>query len=595
MRVPLTLPPGVSSNDTAYAASGRWADINNMRFWQGLPQAVGGWEMAVGTALTGICRSILPWTDGNSIINAAFGTNSKLEVFVGGGLYDITPTLLYPAVILGANPVATTNLSSTVVITQTGHPYTTGDSITISGATAVATVTINGTWTISAATANTWSFVAGSNANATASGGGSAVKITPNNAWVAGAVNGTGGQGYGAGAYSTGTYSSPSTADYFPLTWSLAAWGENLMACPRGGTIYGWTNATGTPAAPLLNAPDEVTFMLVAPQDQVFALGCNEEVSTDFNPLCLRHSSIRNNTEWNTASSTTAREYILPGGGRIVGGRVIANYLLVWTNHSLFLGTYVGSLQQPWRFDKVGDKCGLLAPNAAVVVGQRAFWLGSDYQFYSYTLGGAVIPVECPILNEFVDNITTSQFDKITASSVSKFNEIRFDYPDSRDGTENSRYISLIIQGSDAGAWSRGIMDRTAFVDAGPTDFPLGVDASGYIYWHERGQSADGGAFSWFIETADTYLDESRVTFCRQLWPDIKDQIGPVYVEFTTSQFPQDADARSYGPYTMSPNDKKLDIRVSGRLIRTKFSGSSAPTSCRLGRFVFDLTPAGQR
>jgi hypothetical protein len=49
-----------------------------------------------------------------------------------------------------------------------------------------------------------------------------------------------------------------------------------------------------------------VTYALVAPMEggyQLFALGCNEEVSGNFNPLCIRHSSVRNNTEWNTATS----------------------------------------------------------------------------------------------------------------------------------------------------------------------------------------------------------------------------------------------------------------------------------------------------
>jgi hypothetical protein len=52
-------------------------------------------------------------------------------------------------------------------------------------------------------------------------------------------------------------------------------------------------------------------------------------------------------------------------------------------------------------------------------------------------------------------------------------------------------------------------MARTAFCDAPPVNSgtPIGVNASGNIYLHERGFSADGSTIAWFIETADNYLD----------------------------------------------------------------------------------------
>jgi hypothetical protein len=76
---------------------------------------------------------------------------------------------------------------------------------------------------------------------------------------------------------------------------------------------------------------------------------------------------------WSTLTSTS-REYTLTGGGRIVAGRMIGPYLLVWTSDALWLGTYTGALDLPWRFERVGTKCGLIGPNAAIVVGQTAFW-----------------------------------------------------------------------------------------------------------------------------------------------------------------------------------------------------------------------------
>jgi len=672
MRQPLEIPPGIVSDDTTFAAAGRWADGSNVRFWEGLPQTIGGWESLTSTLLTGVCRNAFPWTDNDAVLNVAFGTHSALQVWMGGAVYDVTPTLARPAIVLldalavtdgsttvtvthpghgmatgasvvvavtesvgritiagtftitkvddnsytftngaaadtvktlGTDPFATTSGSPLVVVTETAHNIATGTSVTFAGASAVGGLTISGAYAITVIDANSYRINAGSNASSTASGGGAAVTatvpgagggnvtITPQEAFAAGAIDGTGGAGFGTGTYSTGTYSSPSTADYFPRTWSLAAYGENLIANPRGGAIYAWTNDTATVAAPLKNAPRQVTAALVSTKDQVFALGCNEEASGVFNPLCIRHSSIRNNTEWNTATNTTAREYVLPGGGRIVSGRLAGEYLLVWTSHTLFLGRYVGQIGQVWKFDRVGEKCGLIGPNAAVVVGQTAYWLGTDLQFYSYTLGGAVTPVPCPIRADMADNITASQADKIVASSVSKFNEIRFDYPDARDGYENSRYVAMSLSGL---GWFRGQMARTAFVDAGPSPEPIGVTYDGAVYWHERGASADGAALSWFIETADQYLSPEFTMISRGIWPDFKAQVGPVYVTLTSRLKPQ-GEERTQGPVGMAVGDAKADLRLSGRLFKVKFSGASVPSYVRIGKPVFDLEQGGLR
>lgn len=507
---------------------------------------------------------------------------------------------------LGNNPLTVVNGSAIVTVADTAHGIPNGTVVTISGASVVGGITPNGSFAITVLNANsyTYQFTAAASSDATgggasvvvtvpSTGGGSAVVISPQNAFATGAVDGTGAAGYGTGAYGVGAYGEPSTADYFPRTWSPAAYGANLMACPRGGTIYTWLNDTSAIAIPLANAPRQVTYMLVAGQDQVFALGCSEEVSGDFNHLCIRHSGVRRNTVWNTAGDTTAREYILPGGGRIVAGRVVGAYILVWTTQSLFLGQFVGSLTQPWRFDRVGDKCGLIGPNAAIVVGSTAYWIGPDQQFYSYAMGGSVDVVPCPIREDFADNLAASQADKIVASSISQFSEIRFDYPDKRDGVENSRYVALSVSGPDVGAWYRGQMDRTAMVDAGPSQSPCGVSATSAIYWHERGASADGGAFAWHIESADQYLDENRSMMVRAIWPDFRDQLGAVTLTLTGRDTPQGDEITQ--SQTLAAGVDKVDLRITSRLFRLKFEGNSTPAFVRLGKPVFDIAPAGGR
>jgi hypothetical protein len=597
MRIPLEAPAGLVGDDTRLAAEGRWADGSNVRFRLGRPQVIGGWESLTSTLLTGVCRTVFPWTDNSEVLNIAFGTHQKLQLWQGGVVYDITP--FGPPTRLAANPLSVTSGSAVVSVSHPAHGLSSGQSCKIFGAAAVGGITPNGTFAVTVVDVDHYNFTFTSSASSTASGGGSNVVATPQVALPAGAVDGAGSAGFGTGAYGAGPWGTTAAQTvYYPATWSFGAWGQNLMACRRGGGIYAWTNTTGTRAAALDNAPTQVAHMLVAPLNggyQLFALGCNEEVSGTFNPLCIRHSSIRNNTEWSTsASGSTSREYVLTGGGRIVAGRMAGPYMLVWTSDALFLGTFVGALNQPWRFDRVGRNCGLIGPNAAVVVGQTAFWASPDRQFYSYAVGGQPEPVPCPIRQDFADRLAASQGDKVVASSNAEFGEVRFDYPDSRDGYENSRYLALCVSGPDAGAWHRGIMARTAFVDAGPTAYPVGVTFAGAVHYHEKGRSADGAPFAWFIESADSWLDPEARVLAREVWPDFKDQVGPVGLAVTARREPQ-GPGETYTVAPMAPGDAKADVLLSGRLFRVRFSGESAPTACRIGRPVFDVAPTGRR
>lgn len=444
-------------------------------------------------------------------------------------------------------------------------------------------------------TANTLDIAFGTHLKLQLYQGGSLFDITPSSGFTPGAIDGSGSSGYGTGAYGVGGFGLPSVTDYFPLTWSLAPYGQTLMASPRNQTIFQWSNNTGAPAVAVTNAPANVTFMLVA-RDFVFALGCNEEVSGDFNPLCIRHSGIRDATSWTTdiTAATTSREYVLPGGGRIVAGRNIGRDLLIWTSHKLYYGTYVGQIGQIWRFDEVGDKCGLIGPGAAIVKGRTAFWPSGDRQFHTYTVGGSVQAIPCPIREAFADNLAASQSDKIVASSVAEYSEIRFDYPDGRDGYENSRYVSLRVEGPDAGSWHRGVQVRTAMVDAGPALNPIGVSFAGNCYWHERGNSADGAVLPWFIETADIYLDENSTVLTRGFWPDIADQVGPVMFDVSSKLYPQ-GDVTTYPTLTVTPGQDRADFKASGRLFRVRISGNSSPSNARLGLLVFDAKLRGRK
>jgi hypothetical protein len=89
-------------------------------------------------------------------------------------------------------------------------------------------------------------------------------------------------------------------------------------------------------------------------------------------------------------------------------------------------------------------------------------------------------------------------------------------------------------------------------------------------------------------------FDPENTLLVRGLWPDFKDQVGPVTVTVKARMHPQDTDGAAVVA-AMAPGDAKADFLISGRLLRLRLAGESAPTGARIGTPTFDVAPAGHR
>jgi hypothetical protein len=131
VRYPLTIPPGIVGDDTSFSEKGRWGACSMVRFRLGKPQVDGGWESLIEDLLTGVCRMAFPFRDNGGVLNIGFGTHSKLQLWQGGALYDITP--YGPPRRLGSAPFSD-QPSTTVTVTDTAHGIANGTSCIIAGA-----------------------------------------------------------------------------------------------------------------------------------------------------------------------------------------------------------------------------------------------------------------------------------------------------------------------------------------------------------------------------------------------------------------------------------------------------------------------------
>jgi len=130
--------PGVNRENTRYTTEGGWYDCDKIRFRQGTPEKIGGWQQVINEQFLGICRSLWAWATITSVKYVGLGTNLKYYItLAGGGVYnDVTPIRAVTAP--GDISFAVTTGSNIMTVTDPGHGCVTGDFVTFSGATVLA-------------------------------------------------------------------------------------------------------------------------------------------------------------------------------------------------------------------------------------------------------------------------------------------------------------------------------------------------------------------------------------------------------------------------------------------------------------------------
>ena len=133
--------PGIRREGTSFAEEGHWYDCDKIRFRNGYPEKIGGWQQLGQDKLTGAARAIHHWDDNAGIKYAAVGTNRILYVYSGGVYYDIHP-LTNPSGTAITSAFSTTNGSPTVTLTFGGsHNFQPQDIILFGDATTFSAIT----------------------------------------------------------------------------------------------------------------------------------------------------------------------------------------------------------------------------------------------------------------------------------------------------------------------------------------------------------------------------------------------------------------------------------------------------------------------
>ena len=253
--------PGVNRENTRYTTEGGWYECDKVRFRQGNPEVIGGWQQISANTFQGVCRSLWNWVTLGFLNLLGVGTNLKFYIENGGAYNDITP--IRATSTINNNPFALT-ASTTVTVTDTAHGCVTGDFVTFSGATDIGGVGTNVTaavlnkeFQVTVVDANTYTITISVTPNATAiagsPGGGAAVvaayQINVGPSYAVPYV------GWGAGKWGSGTWGNGGTTVTSLRLWSQINYGQDLVFGPRGGGIYYWSANSGvTTGGVLLNS-----------------------------------------------------------------------------------------------------------------------------------------------------------------------------------------------------------------------------------------------------------------------------------------------------------------------------------------------------
>ena len=621
----LKFQPGVDKQDSPYAAGDdrRYIDSQLVRFHYGKPERWKGWTYLPNPNETviGVVRDTHSWVSLNGTRYLALGTDRKLYILEGSGLYDITPIRDTESL---TNPFTTVSGSPIVTVTDASHGAVVGDFVTFDDTTTnnvVDGIEFNNEFEITEIVdAGSYKITYSSNATgSTASGGGS---VTATYQISIGPATSTYGYGWGVltwGLSTWGTARSSSSVTLNARQWSLDNFGEDLIATALNGGTYQWDTSGGTTTRAVslgATAPVASRFSLVSSDTRhLFLFGTCTTVTdaATQDDLFFRFSDRESLTQWAPKATNEAGSLRIADGSRIIGAVTSTGQILVWTDQSLHGIQFVGT---PFTFGQrqLGANCGLIAQHAAVDVNGKAFWMGDD-AFYMYD--GVVKKMPCSVQDYVYDDLSYTNKNDIACGINPEFNEIMWYYP-SGSATQIDR---VVVYNYLEGTWYTSTLGRTSYLgnytfenpiatqydtalvanattSTGVTNTPYGVTAgASYVYNQEVGNNqADGTALSASLTTGSIEIaDGDQFMSVSKFVPDFTSLTNDVAVTLTLEDYPQSTTSQTTSG-NVSSTTTKLNIRGRGRSVKLAFASDTVgDTNWRLGSMKLQLRPDGRR
>ena len=525
----LTLKSGLNKENTRYTTENGWYDCDKVRFRQGTPEKIGGWERISSNTFLGVCRSLWNWVTLASLNLMGVGTNLKFYIESGGAYNDITPIR---ATVTLTNPFTATLGSSVITVAHTAHGCGTGDFVTFRGATGlggnITAGVLNQEYQVTVLSVNSYTITVAATAIAAdvtgSPGGGAAVSAAYQiDSGPAFSVPLT---GWGAGTWGSGSWGLTAATDSMRL-WSQNNFGEDLIFNPRGGGIYYWDASSGLTArgvalsslAGASNVPTIANFTFVSDTSRfVFAFGTTDYLSATFDPMLVRWSDQESAVNWTPAVTNQAGSVRLSHGSEIVTCLQARQEILVWTDSALYALQYLGA-PEVWGSQLMGDNLSIAGPNSEALASGVVYWMGID-KFYKYN--GRIETMRCDLLRFVFGDFNTAQRQQVFASTNEGFNEVWWFYC-SANSTTNDRYV---VYNYSEDVWYYGTMARTAWIDSGLRTNPVAATYLNNLVNHEAGVDDNStgapAAIESYITSSEFDIDDGHnFAFVYRMLPDV--------------------------------------------------------------------------
>ena len=628
--------PGIVKDVTEYATGKNgpfWVDSDLVRFKNGYPEKLGGWQKdtifalnpsgnitSTETTIEGIARRMVYWrSDSDGEDRLVVGTHNHLLIIENGSLYDITPLRKTSTGL--SNPIATTDESTTVVITDNTHGAETGDWVVISGASATGGVSADDLnsyygYQITRINGNSYSIIVPNAATSTVASGGGTVTVK----YLIGIGAELGSQssdpalGFGVGGWGQETWGTPRSDTLAGVSldnssWSIDLWGEDVLATVRNGAIYYWDTSAGVTNRAVLvsslssanSVPNVARTTVVSFPDRHFiAGGCQAYVVGggvgNVDNMLVRWSTQEDFSVWNPTSTNTAGDQRLQVGTKIIAMVSAREETIISTDEAIYGMTFVGGAFV-FSFRLLATNSGAAGLNTMISVDGNVFWMGKR-NFFTYD--GIVKEIPCPVQHFVFDRMQTRYIDKVVTGHNKEFKEITWFYVSDQNpsGTVNAENDSYVTYNYAENAWTVGTMDRSVWSDSfGARTVPFAFDPDGYLYNHETGTSADGAAMNSYIEGSPREITQNGedLYMVDKVVPDVTMSSSTnLFLYMNTRKYPNSPETVK-GPFTITSSTGKVSTRAKGRQIGLKFQSTGTTDDWTLGDFRVNSRQDGLR
>lgn len=614
--------PGVNRENTRYYNETGWYESEKVRFRQGSPEVIGGWQPLTLATYQGICRALFDWTTLGGAKTVAVGTNLKYYVETGAAYYDITPIA---ATTTGTATFTATPGSSLIVVNDPDYDtHVIGDFVTFSDAVSlggnITDTVLNQEYQMVFVdpTSGDYTIDVGVAANSSDVGDGGGATVAQYQISVGPAIQ-VPSVGWGAGLWGGGTWGIGTSSDLELRIWSQSNYGEDLIFAPRYGGIYYWDASAGVinRAVPLqdvmtsYDVPVTQHYILVSDVSRfVFAFGCNEIGQTTADPMLIRWSDQEDAWNWTPSATNQAGEIRLSHGSEIAAALQTRQEIVVWTDIALYSLQYVGA-PVVWQTQLLSDNISIMSPNGVATASNVVYWMGKD-KFYMYD--GTVQTLSCDLRRYVFDDINQAQPYQVCCGTNEGFNEIWWFYC-SANSTVVDKYV---VYNYVEKIWHYGNMGRTAWLDATTVRFPIAATYDSTLVTHENGLNDNTNGtpqpiHAWISSAEWDSDDGHNFSFMYRMLPDVTFQnstatnptatmtvtplrnSGSGYTSPASLGSSNSADVIRTASVPIEQFTGQVFIRVRGRQFTFKIESNQLDTTWQLGKMRLDIRTDGRR